>query len=83
MWCNNFYNAVAVECTLYLARPLIPIPILKFEKSQTFPICMEVGYLSFYLFFAGKITTLNQTLSIWLQAEFTGDIFLKTSACTD
>ena len=21
-WCNNFYNGVAVECTLYLARPL-------------------------------------------------------------
>ena len=20
-WCNNVYNAVAVECTLYLARP--------------------------------------------------------------
>ena len=20
-WCNNFYNAVAVECRLYLARP--------------------------------------------------------------
>ena len=29
-WCNNFYNAVAVECLLYLARP--HMDILTYKK---------------------------------------------------
>ena len=40
-------------------------------------------FLGCYSTTLGVPRCLNHTLSIWLEMEFTGDIFFKTSVCAD